>query len=38
MKLILGLIVFPKVGVLVREVVEIQNEFLKNFLFVVNTV
>lgn len=37
-QLILGFVILPKVRVFVREIVEIQNEFLKDFLFVIETV
>lgn len=38
MELVLGLIIFPKVRVFIREIVEILNELLQDFLFIVETV
>jgi len=35
---VLGLVVFTEVGVFVRELVEVLNELLKDFLFIVETV
>jgi len=35
---VLGLVVFTEVGVFVRELVEVLNKLLKDFLFIVETV